>query len=294
MAERPPIRLIAVDVDGTLVDDNKQIPEANRRALRAAIDRGVGVAIASGRMVQSIELLEARLAIDCALIAYNGGMVVGPKSEGRQRLFHQPLPASIADLVCEFALRRGYVLNYYLDEILYTDETLRDGHLGHLYAKRSGMTYEFTDLARFAGRDPTKLILLAEPEEAPALRDRFAVDFSGAANVVITEPKYVEFMAPGVNKSTALPTLAVHYGVGLDEVLVVGDADNDREMVEAAGLGVAVANARPSVLDVADVVTERTNNEGAVAEAVARWVLAGEEIDFWGETNAKTGDADDA
>ena len=290
MAERPSIRLVAVDVDGTLVDDNKQIPESNRRALRAASDRGIGVAIASGRMVQSIEILEERLGIDCALIAYNGGMVVGPKSEGRQRLHHQPLPGPVADVVCEFAMRNGHVVNYYLDEILFTDESMRDGPLGHLYAKRSGMTYEFTDLGRFAGREPTKLILLAEPAEAPAIRDRFAAEFGAAANVVITESEYVEFMAPGVNKSAALPTLAGHYGVGVEEVLVVGDADNDREMVDVAGLGVAVANARPSVLEVADVVTRRTNNEGAVAEAVARWVLTDEEIDFWEETGANTGD----
>ena len=292
MSELSRVRLIAVDVDGTLVDDDKQIPEANRRALRAAIDRGFGVAIASGRMVQSIEILEDRLDIDCALIAYNGGMVVGPKSEGRQRLFHQPLPASVADVVREFAVRHGHVLNYYLDEKLYADATVRDGHLGHLYAKRSGMTYEFVDLAGFAGREPTKLILLAEPDEAPALRDRFVADFGDAANVVITESEYVEFMAPGVNKSAALPILAAHYGVGVDEVLAVGDADNDREMVKAAGVGVAVANARPGVLAVADVVTERTNNDGAVAEAVARWVFAAdEEVDFWGGTTAASGDA---
>ncbi len=78
----------------------------------------------------------------------------------------------------------------------------------------------------------------------------------------------------GVDKGTALPVLAGHYGIALGEVMAMGDADNDCELLRRAGLGVAVANARASAREAARHVTERTNNEGAVAEAVEKFVLA--------------------
>jgi hypothetical protein len=281
MTARPDIRLIVVDIDGTLVDDDKNIPPANVRALRAAIERGVHVAIASGRMVPSIEIMERRLDIDCALIAYNGGKVVGRRQEGRPCLAHNPLPVDVADAVREFARREGFLLNFYLEDALYADRSQERNALAALYHRRTGSIYNFIDVRTIAGREPTKLILLAEPDEMEALRAHFAAALDGRVNVLVTDPEYLEFMRIGVDKATALPTLAAHYGVGIEHVMAIGDADNDRLMVRDAGIGVAVANSRPGVLAVADHTTSRTNNEGAVAEAVARWVLDGEEVDFW-------------
>jgi hydroxymethylpyrimidine pyrophosphatase-like HAD family hydrolase len=96
---------------------------------------------------------------------------------------------------------------------------------------------------------------------------------AGQVNVLITDPEYLEFMDVAVDKATALPELAGYYGLEVENVLAVGDADNDLRMVQSAGIGVAVANAKAGVLDAAAFVTRRSNNEGAVAEAVERWVL---------------------
>src|SRR5262245_47113896 len=105
------IRLIALDVDGTLLDDQKRLPPANRDALQKVHALGVRVAIASGRMIPSIEPVERLLGIDCAIIAYNGGKVVSTRAEGRQVLQHRPLNPVVAEKLIRFSKDHDYLLN---------------------------------------------------------------------------------------------------------------------------------------------------------------------------------------
>ncbi|MBN1441217.1 MAG: HAD-IIB family hydrolase, partial [Planctomycetes bacterium] len=144
-----------------------------------------------------------------------------------------------------------------------------------LYHQRTGAVYHLTDLDRLRGTAPTKLILLAEPEERERLHSRFSRELEGRAAVTRSEPEYLEIMAPGISKGAALPAIARHLGIATEQILAVGDADNDNEMLEAAGIGVAVANAREETRRIADFVTESSNNDGAVAEAIRRFALGG-------------------
>lgn len=276
MAQKKTIRLIALDVDGTLLDDRKVLPPANREALGRARTRGVRIAISSGRMIPSVEPIEKALEIDCAIIAYNGGKVVSAKEEGRLCLQHCPLDRAIADELIRFSRENDFLLNFYHEDILYAEDSPRRRRYMEIYSGRTGSRYHLTDLDRFAGIQPTKLILLADPPERDRLYDVFSKDLAGKANVTRSDPEYLEFMALGVDKGTALGVLALHYGIGMEEILAMGDAENDRGLLERAGLGVAVANALESVKAIARKTTERTNNEGAVAEAVERWVLGDE------------------
>jgi len=265
-----------LDVDGTLLDDQKRLPPENREALQKAHARGVKVAIASGRMIPSIEPIERLLDIDCAIIAYNGGKIVNRRAEGRECLQHRPLDARVAERLIRFSRERDYLLNFYHEDILYADDSPRRREFMAIYSGRTGARYEVTDLTRLIGTAPTKLILLASPPERDRLHDTFQADLGGAVNVTKSDPEYLEFMARDVDKGTALPILAAHYGLSVGEILAMGDADNDRLLLSRAGLGVAVANAGEAVKAAAKRVTGRTNSEGAVAEAVERWVLGGE------------------
>jgi len=272
------IRLIALDVDGTLLTDGKELPAVNREALHAAQAKGVHIAIATGRMIPSIEPIEELLGMDCALIAYNGAKVVTPRAEGRECIQHKPLDPGLAGRLLVFARDGGYLLNFYIDDVLYAEEPVSEEgrRLAEIYATRTGAKYHFTDLDRFAGRSPTKAILLADPQERDRLWEHFRAELDGQATVTRSDPEYLEFMARDVNKGTALPVLAGHFGISTSEILAMGDADNDQELLEQAGLGVAVANARDVAKKAARFVTRRTSAEGAVAEAVERWVLGKE------------------
>jgi Cof subfamily protein (haloacid dehalogenase superfamily) len=265
--------MIALDVDGTLLDDSKRVPPQNREALHEARARGVLIAIATGRMTPTVEPIERALEIDCAVIAYNGGKVVGMRSEGRPCLGHHPVDPSVADEVLRFSRENDLLLNFYHDDRLYAEDSPRRRRFMEIYEGRTTSRYQLVDLDRFRGLPPTKLILLADPPERDRLHDVFEKELEGRAHVTRSDPEYLEFMAPGVDKGTALPALAARYGIALEEVMAMGDADNDCLMLRTAGLGIAVANARDCAKAAARMVTERTNNEAAVAEAVERWVL---------------------
>jgi len=267
-----PIRLVVLDIDGTLLDDDKRIPAANLEALRKARQAGVHVAIASGRMLPTIETVERLLEIDAVVIAYNGGKVVGPREKGRPEIVHQPVPAELAESFIELSRERGYLLNFYYEDRLYDDDGKDRQRFRDIYSARTGSVYHLVDLESFKGRAPTKMILLADPDERDRLIEELAPRYDGVW-LSRSDPEYLEITRAGVNKGSALPELARYLGLGLDEVLAVGDADNDIEMLAAAGVGVAVANARDGAKKAANWVTERTNNEGAVAEAIERFVL---------------------
>jgi len=249
----------------------------NRERLQEAVAEGMHVAIASGRMTPRIEPVAELLGLDPVIIAYNGGKVVAPMSEGRTLLHHRPVPAAVAETMIRFSRDNGYLLNFYHEDKLYAEDGGRRQQFMEVYSRRTGAEYNIeSDLSRFVGMEPTKLILLADPDECQRLHGKFSEELKGDAFVTKSDPEYLEIMAPGVDKGTSLGILAQHYGFTTDEVVAVGDANNDLELIQAAGLGVAVANATPELKAVADVLTERTNNEGAVAEVVERWFLGGD------------------
>ncbi len=269
------IRLIALDVDGTLLDDRKGLPAANREALALVHSRGVHVAIATGRMVPAIEPIADLLGIDCDLIAYNGAKVVTTRADGRRCLLHRPLDPAVAARLLRFSRERDLLLNFYLDDVLYAEDAPSRRKFIEIYSSRTGSQYHFTNLDRFAGIAPTKAILLADPSEHDRLQPGFTEEMAGKAHVTRSDPEYLEFLAAGVDKGSALPVLASRHGITTAEILAMGDADNDVQLLVQAGLGVAVANARETAKAAARAVTRKTNNEGAIAEAVERWVLPG-------------------
>lgn len=266
------IRLVVLDIDGTLLDDDKRIPAANLQALRLAREAGVLIAIASGRMLPTIEPIEEKLGIDTVIISYNGGKIVGPRAKGRQEIAHHPVPADLAGSFIDYSRQHGYLLNFYVEDRLYAEDGDGRKRFRDLYSARTGSVYHIVDLTTMKGRSPTKMILLADPEERDRLLEELSPRCEGVA-LSRSDPEYLEITRVGVNKGTALPDLARFFDLSADEILAVGDADNDNEMLRAAGVGVAVANARPGTKAIANFVTERTNNEGAVAEAIQRFVL---------------------
>jgi len=268
------IRLIALDLDGTLLDRNGDVPERNREALREAASRGVTIALASGRMTDCIAPFAGRLGLDCPIVAYNGGMARASEACGRGVVFHRPLEAPRGMELIAYC-RGRHLLNFYCDDMLYAQDLPELARWRKLYSDQTGAVYhEVPDLGAFAGRAPTKAIIIVEP----ALRERLYAEWTrrwdGVATIVKTNPEYLEFLHRDADKGVATGALAESLGLALGEVMAMGDGDNDAPMLAAAGLGVAVANATALSKRSADVVSALRNDECAVADAVERYVLA--------------------
>ena len=257
-------KLAAIDLDGTLLGSNHDISPANAAAVKRAAEQGAKIVLASGRQWHTIDAFAEKLGLpaDAPIIAYNGAMI---RTHGGDTWFHQPLPAGAARKIVHYCDQHGCHLNYYLDDILYVRD---DTHWGRMYQQRTGTVPHIVgDLTQFAGKQPTKLILIDTLEVTNRLLKEFQSEFGNSLYILKTEDEYLEFMDPGVSKGVALAQTAEHFGVTAAQCVAFGDSYNDIPMLEWAGLGVAMENARPEVKAAADRVAPR-NDEDGVAQVL--------------------------
>jgi hypothetical protein len=276
-----PFRLIALDLDGTLLNDEKDVSGADSDALNAFVHKGGIVVLASGRMTDNIRPLYDRLGFDGPTIAYNGALVREPHSEGGKVILETGLPARYANELLDYTKRERLHLNYYFDEKLYARDDAGLRCYADLYSRQTGAVYQFIPcLSRFRGRSPTKLIIVTDPS-APGqpnprhrdeLYDVWSRRWGSEVTVMRTNPEYLEFYSIDTSKGTALGAVAEHYGIPRELTLAFGDNFNDAAMLTWAGCGVAVANAHPDVKAMVEWVSPLTNNESAVADAIRRLV----------------------
>ncbi|MBI2302119.1 MAG: HAD family phosphatase [Armatimonadetes bacterium] len=247
--------LVAFDLDGTLLNAAKQITPRTLAAVRALVDAGVIVVVASGRMYRSsIKPQALELGLDTPVIAYNGALIMDPRDD--TVLFERPVPPELARPVIDYAAERDLHLQCYFDDTLYCR---RVTPWLELYIRRTHaepvVREDLYDWAR--ERASTKLLIVDE------VGDRMVV--------AISEPEYVEFTDPGATKGEALRRVCAWHGIDPADSAAFGDSGNDLPLLEAAGYRVAPANARPAVLAVADEVCPHHDEDG-VAQALERWL----------------------
>jgi len=284
-APRPrPFRLVALDLDGTLLNDGGGIsPEDGTALLRFASAGGL-VVLASGRMTANIRPFFEQLGLDGPTIAYNGARSREPQSANGKIILETCLPARYADELIDYTRRERFHLNYYLDEVLYARDDPELRRFADLYSRQTGAVFHFVpDLERFRGREPTKLIIVTDPtvpgQPDPRHRDElyqvWQARWGSEVTVMQTNPEYLEFYHRATSKGAALAAVAAHYRVERSLTLAFGDGRNDLAMLEWAGCGVAVANAHSDVKAAADWVSPLSNNESAVAHALERLAARG-------------------
>lgn len=262
------IQLIAIDLDGTLLDSNRLIPQENTEAIRQAVKQGVVVVPASGRIGPSIKPFSDQLGLDGTMVCCNGAHVLS----GKQELLHVGLGADITRTVVEYAFEAKEHLNLYCRDKLYFTS---DPVWGEVYLSRV-RTIIPIEIARAEAFEllPTKMILVADPDSMPQHLEFFERTLPrDQVELVFSEPDYLEVLPAGVSKATGLAALASHLGVPRENTAAIGDYYNDLQMIEWAGTGVAMSNAPDDIKSIADVVTE-SNDECGVAAFIKDYVLA--------------------
>jgi hypothetical protein len=268
---RDPVRMVACDMDGTLLNPTFVLSEATRARLPELAERGIHLVLASGRMVSGQRPFHKQLGLTTPIIAYNGALVWDVANE--RPIAHTPVQFELAKDVVKVAAEEGLHLQYFWDDRFWTIE--RNSWM-ELYEGRTRLTgHVVDDLAAFGpNKVPTKMIIIADPAHAETLVGRFQEMFDGSLYVTTTMPEYVEFMHPDVSKGRALRQVADAYDIPMTEVMAFGDAPNDSSMLEAAGVGVAMENGHAEVKALADHVT-LSNRDDGIVRALDGWGLLG-------------------
>ena len=263
-------RLLATDIDDTILAPDGSLPEANRHALENLHRRGIAVVFSSGRATFSVREVAGRiitLADDEYIIGFNGARVVTAQSD--RVLFQQLLPAEMLREVASYAREHDLLVQGYDSEEFIVE---KDDPRCEDYSEDTGMEYRVVEsIADALPGGSAKLLIIDEHENLLGHQKALEKLADGRWDVTFSKPHYLEIVSPGISKGEALRRLAEHLGVPIEETLAVGDSLNDRQMLEAAGLGVAVRNAREELKAIADVVLERTAQEGAIEELAERF-----------------------
>ena len=272
---RFPIRLLALDLDGTLVGPDLILWPRTRAAIRGALRRGVHVVLATGRMSTSAVPFAAELGLHDPIIAYQGALVremPGPGHRLGRLVYHRPLPAAVARETVSWTRARGFAphLNHLERFIIPSGDPRTDDYSAFLGARAEIVP----DLERWI-RHPVSKVLAVGEVGAPLANLEAARDhFAGRAEVTVSHPEFLEFLATGVSKGMAVRWLARRLGIPLDQALAMGDQFNDLEMIALTGHGVAMPSAPAAVRAVSRYVAPPVDDEGA-AQVIEALVLAG-------------------
>ncbi len=263
------IRLIALDLDGTLIGSDLTIRPRVRDAVKRARERGVAVTIVSGRMLAAARPYANELGIDGALVCYQGAAIFDVTSG--KILQMTPVRQDVTRDVLEWAEQHRVHAQCYADDVLYVQSINR-------FSKR------YSELARvephvvpslreaFAQRPSIKVVLVDDPDNASRYLEILTSQLGDRAYLTRSNIDFVEILDPKVNKGAALAFVAQQYATTPEETLAVGDAWNDVPLLKAAGIGVAMGSGPPELLQQADAVVGDVAHDG-VAEAIERFVL---------------------
>ncbi|MHC4563241.1 MAG: Cof-type HAD-IIB family hydrolase [Planctomycetota bacterium] len=264
------IHLVAIDLDGTLLNSANEISEASATILRTIRgEHNVHVVLASARPPRSVLPFYHLLELDAPMINYNGALVYDPPS--RRVLLHTPVPGKIARGVADLA-RREYPDVLVSAEILdrwYTDR------VDNAYVTQTGRLFRpdlVAPMDEWLAGPVTKLLLLGASDELRRIGRLVATEYRYQITVVQTESELLQITHPTVSKAQALKTVAGEMSVTREQVMAIGDNANDIEMLRWAGIGVAMANAPVDVQDAANYVTDFNDADG-VAKAIRELII---------------------
>ncbi|NLG18713.1 MAG: HAD family phosphatase [Fibrobacter sp.] len=266
MTASKPGHLFAFDLDGTLLNSQKQISAANLKALKEISESGSVVAFASGRLGSSMSKFLGNIDIDIAMLTLNGAEVYTDKSHGSKLVHNAPLPPDCAHFLIDYFKADKFNLNYYSDGKLYSVRSSSTQPWIDLYYRETSTVFNFIEsFELFRGKSPSKIIFVGEPPEIDKQESFFRTLWGDSIYICRTWDYYLEFLNPHANKGEGLQSLARSYGLSMKDVIAFGDASNDIPMLKEAGLGIAVGNASVEVKNAADKVSTWTNDQDAVA-----------------------------
>ncbi|MCS7059604.1 MAG: Cof-type HAD-IIB family hydrolase [Anaerolineae bacterium] len=264
------IRLLAFDLDGTVLNDQFVISPRVKAAIQEAKARGAHVTIATGRPPAVTLPYAQQIGVTAPIICLQGGLVYDATA-GRT-LRHITLPHALACELVELEQihPQWQAVVYVKGDMFMSAKRYDDQFYESLLGKDYSLHADVCDA--LAGGDPDKVLFIIEPPDAAAILDVLGRLVGARASVVQSHARFVEVNPLGATKGAALAWLAEYLGVPRTSVMAIGDQDNDVSMIEWAGIGVAMSNGSPAARAAADWIAPSIHEDG-VAVAIERYVL---------------------
>jgi len=261
-------KMIAIDLDDTLLAQDLSISPINRQAISHAVSMGVIVTISTGRMFRSTVPYVEQLKLDVPVITYQGALIKNAISN--EVVLARPLSLDISLEIIEESRKHGVHIQTYIG-----DDYFFDKHNGYskMYYALSGIEGRAVKrLEDFLVEEPLKVLIMDSPETISYLTGLYTEMFKGKAEITISKSNYLEFTNIEASKGSALEHLAQSLGIKREEVIAIGDGYNDISMIKYAGLGVAMSNAPEDVKKHADFITHSNEDDG-VAHVIKKFVI---------------------
>lgn len=266
---KPP-KLVALDIDGTIMNKDYKISARIKYAISRAIEKGVYVLLATGRMYSATVPIGIELGLKTPLIVYQGSMIREFYKSDKILLHHQ-ISYDLAQKLIADLKKENVQINVYHDDKLYTES---QSALLEEYAARRNIPYQL--LKSFKNVHdllPTKIMAMdSNIQKIDEIKRKFQEKYSGELNITKSTDYFCEFVDKKCSKADAILFLAKVWGVEKQEIMAIGDQDNDKEMLKIAGLGVAMGNSHDDLKREADYITDTVENDGA-ALAIEGFVL---------------------
>lgn len=265
-------KIIALDLDGTLVKTDKSLPEENKEVLQMLAKKGVKIVLASGRPTQGIKHLATELGLfelGGYILSYNGGRLLDCSTN--EIIYNQPLDRELACKVYDRAKEFNLCTMCYDETSIFTD-TPDHKYVNHEARLTKIPVVAVKDFKTSIPFGNVKVLLAEEPEYVASIIDEFKEPFMKEMNIYRSDPFYIECVTKGIDKAKTLKRLCEITGVKQEEMIAFGDGYNDGSMIEFAGCGVAMKNAVDEVKQVANEITEFTNDESGVAKHLLKMI----------------------
>lgn len=265
-------KALALDLDGTLTDNNKKLPQRNKEALWKAMDEGVTILLASGRAPMGITHIAKELEFERRggiIVAFNGGKIIDCRTG--ETIFSIDLPADLIPDICEISAKYGTAPVSYNETQVISEY---DTSYVLLECKcNNAELLKVPNLPEHLNFPVNKLMISGEHENLVNVREEILSKHGDRMVSFFAESFFLEASPKGVGKDIGLAKVCEYLGITSEELMVCGDGLNDISMFDFAGLAVAMKNAYPEAQAHADVVVPYTNDECGVAYAVETYLL---------------------
>ena len=272
--EKLDVKLIAFDLDDTLLNDERQISDENVAALRECAEKGIYIVLCSGRAEDAILPFVRRLEIAGSqagrfIIAINGCSIFDLHK--RQQIFCRLVESDVLARTNEIAESWGLRSEVYTADTIYYKEENDWTRLDIELCGLKGVVVP--DYDDFIKKGFTKMLIPGEPEVLQKLQKVLRAEFGERAVIFTSKPYFLEILPPDCGKGEAVTWLANELDIPIEKTMGFGDSMNDESLIKMAGYGVAMLNGLEEIKKIADFVTEKNNNDSGVADFIKKHIL---------------------